>query len=276
VDGGNLYAILEVARDATPDEIRVAYRKLARQWHPDSNANGDTSQRFRLLNHAYTVLSHPERRADYDRNGQTVPPRQGEHDPAPAAAPPRSRPICCTECGKLTAQPRLLVFRQVVSFVVWSHVKRIEGVFCSKCAHRIGLNASAATAFTGWWAIPLGPFLSIGVIALNAMGGGRKPATDRRLALLNAEAFLESDNSALAYALARPLREDRDPAVAKAALRIVERSKAKGLPRMVVALKDPWGLKADYLLSHLVFVVGPVSLFVAIGMLLLSLWRLNV
>src|SRR4029079_16227630 len=51
------------------EEIRSAYRKLARQYHPDVNAEGDAAERFRQVTEAYEVLSDAERRQRYDMFG---------------------------------------------------------------------------------------------------------------------------------------------------------------------------------------------------------------
>jgi len=58
-----------VDRNASADEIRGAYRKLARQYHPDVSASGDTSERFKAITQAYEVLSDPEKRQRYDMFG---------------------------------------------------------------------------------------------------------------------------------------------------------------------------------------------------------------
>ncbi|MGB8021255.1 MAG: molecular chaperone DnaJ [Candidatus Nanopelagicales bacterium] len=60
------YATLGVARDATPDEIKRAYRRLARELHPDVNPDPETQERFKEVTAAYEVLSDAEKRQMYD------------------------------------------------------------------------------------------------------------------------------------------------------------------------------------------------------------------
>jgi uncharacterized protein YjbI with pentapeptide repeats len=61
------YALLHVARTATAEELRTAYRKLAREHHPDANAAPEAATRMRELNQAWEVLRDPETRNAYDR-----------------------------------------------------------------------------------------------------------------------------------------------------------------------------------------------------------------
>jgi curved DNA-binding protein len=63
------YRIMGVKRDATPDEIKRAYRKLARKYHPDVSKEKDAEARFKELGEAYEVLKDPEKRAAYDQLG---------------------------------------------------------------------------------------------------------------------------------------------------------------------------------------------------------------
>ena len=62
------YKVLGVDCSADKDEIRKAYRKLARKYHPDSNqGNREAEEKFKEVNDAYTILSDERKRADYDR-----------------------------------------------------------------------------------------------------------------------------------------------------------------------------------------------------------------
>jgi hypothetical protein len=60
------YAILGVPRNATPEEIKEAYWRLAKEYHPDKNPSPEAEERFKLINEAYQVLSDPAKRAEYD------------------------------------------------------------------------------------------------------------------------------------------------------------------------------------------------------------------
>jgi molecular chaperone DnaJ len=67
------YEVLGVGKDASPDEIKKAYRKLARQYHPDVNKAPDAEEKFKEVKEAYDVLSDPQRKAQYDRFGHQDP-----------------------------------------------------------------------------------------------------------------------------------------------------------------------------------------------------------
>jgi curved DNA-binding protein len=60
------YAILGVPRNATPEQIKEAYRRLAKEYHPDKNPSPEAEEMFKLINEAYYVLSDPTSKAEYD------------------------------------------------------------------------------------------------------------------------------------------------------------------------------------------------------------------
>jgi molecular chaperone DnaJ len=66
------YQVLEINRAASGDDVRRAYRKLARQYHPDINPSAEAEERFKEINEAYEVLSDDNRRAAYDRFGHAA------------------------------------------------------------------------------------------------------------------------------------------------------------------------------------------------------------
>jgi len=79
----NLYDTLGVKRDASVEDIRKAYRKLAKKHHPDVNPGNKVAEdKFKAVSAAYEVLSDPKRRADYDEFGDAA--LQGGFDPAKA------------------------------------------------------------------------------------------------------------------------------------------------------------------------------------------------
>src|SRR5690606_33822711 len=63
------YEVLGVSRDATQDEIKRAFRRLAMEYHPDRNPDPGAEEKFKEINEAYEVLSDQERRQTYDRFG---------------------------------------------------------------------------------------------------------------------------------------------------------------------------------------------------------------
>jgi len=72
--GGDYYKVLGVAKDASQDVIKKAYRKLAMKWHPDKNGGSEeSSTKFKEISEAYEVLSDEKQRRDYDNYGNDGP-----------------------------------------------------------------------------------------------------------------------------------------------------------------------------------------------------------
>lgn len=83
MDYKDYYKALGIKRTADAKEIRAAFRKAARKYHPDINTGADAEAKFKDINEAYEVLKDPERRAAYDQLGQEPPQGQGQYRPPP-------------------------------------------------------------------------------------------------------------------------------------------------------------------------------------------------
>lgn len=85
--GVDYYNILKVNRNASEDDLRKAYRRLAMTWHPDKNPNNkrESEAKFKQISEAYDVLSDPQKRQIYDNYGEEVL-KSGQFPPPPTAS----------------------------------------------------------------------------------------------------------------------------------------------------------------------------------------------
>ena len=71
-DKRDYYEVLGINKNASSDEIKRAYRKMAKKYHPDVNKSADAEEKFKEVNEAYEVLSDPDKKAAYDRYGHAA------------------------------------------------------------------------------------------------------------------------------------------------------------------------------------------------------------
>lgn len=76
----SLYTTLDIQQGASADEIKKAYKRMARKFHPDLNKEADAEEKFKEVNAAYEVLSDPQKRAQYDQHGDSMFGGQNFHD----------------------------------------------------------------------------------------------------------------------------------------------------------------------------------------------------
>lgn len=186
------YAVLGISNTASAQDIKRAFRQKAKELHPDHNSSLHAEAAFQEVYEAYQILSDPASRAQYDtegvQNSTKVPLEPIE-------------PIRCACCGKQTAQPRYVIYWQVISLIVVTFRMPIQGIFCRACADKKAFQASSITWLLGWWGFPWGLLYSAHAIFRNLTGGEKLADVNARLMAYQAAAFISLGNVKLGHSI---------------------------------------------------------------------------
>ena len=173
VDPRGYYRILKVATSASPEQVKQAYRAMAKALHPDLNRGQDTTQAFQAVNEAYSVLSDPQQRAAYDQTGTPQSQPSPGTSSGSRSTPPSNyqvEPYTCADCGCVSPKLRHIKYTQVISYIIGSYRSNIWGVFCEECASKRLTKASLITGAVGWMSVP-GILFSAHALGRNLTGG---------------------------------------------------------------------------------------------------------
>jgi hypothetical protein len=230
------YAALGLEPGAPIDTVKNAFRKLAKECHPDMAHVRDGGLRFRQLSEAYEILSDSQLKTAYDQSSAASPPPPEDVTEESSSI----NPIACDVCGKFTAQPRRLAFWRVTSFILASHKTPVQKIFCQSCALKEQWTSTIWTSLLGWWGIPWGPVWSIAQGATNALGGSREIEVDERMMWQNALAFASSGQGALAIGLGNILRKSENAELARHSADLIRFFGERGFDTSTT-FKDVWG-----------------------------------
>ena len=229
------YSVLGVSPQATPEQIKRAFRTKAKDYHPDRNKAPSAAPLFLKINEAYQTLSDPKQRAAYDALPVPAPARGREVAHTEGPIPDL---VACVRCGQVSAQPRYVVLRRVVSYILITRRTNISGVFCRTCADYYALRASAITWLTGWWSFPRGPAETIAALWINLWGGNRPRNTNAELLERQTRAFAARGNYPLAAAALQQAMALADSDAVMARLSRLHGAMAERLPSL--KLVDRW------------------------------------
>ena len=263
------YKLLGVSPSSSSEDIKKAYKHKAMELHPDRNQGKDTTKKFQELQAAFNVLSDSTSRAQYDlmnlEDSKSSNTNYTNKD---------IDPIVCCKCGCVSAQPRYVIFYRVVSILIMSYKTPIQGIYCSDCASKAALTASAISWFAGWWGIPWGPIWTIEAIYKNLMGGEEMNAQNATLLYHQSSYFYSKGNKTLGKSIALDALElitksKKQPKIGNMTMESINEVRENLIQLLAhyykdvpsVKLKDQWGPKSKLFLWQILLGVGVVIVF---------------
>jgi hypothetical protein len=186
-----------VPRSASAAEIKSAYRKRAKEIHPDINSHPNATADFQRLQEAFSVLGSPERKALYDQGDYAA-----ATDPSTKATEADLEPMQCDACGCISAQLRFVLYDRVTSILLASYKQHLAGVFCPSCACKKLFFSTLITGAIGWLGF-WGFFWSIAAVARNLAGGKHPPGLNAFLLGRQSLYLLRQGKNDVAHLLAK-------------------------------------------------------------------------
>lgn len=201
------YVALGVEPNAPLGEIKRAYRRQAKKFHPDTNPSRDAKREFERVNEAYRLLRNARLRLAYDASKFGAP--QTFTTFPEFGARPDASPLRCQFCRKPTVRPRFAIYWSVVSNLIYADRRAESGMFCAPCARQASLRASLISACLGWWSLP-GLVLTPLAIVRNALGGERPRGGDTLLLWNSALRFYTKGDARIAKGLSKEVAASSD------------------------------------------------------------------
>lgn len=263
-DPFGLYRALDLTPAATTEELKRAVR------YPFFLRSGGESDKpfeeaLRLAPQAYDILNDPARKANYDWFASNLPELDGETDWADKfdLRSIVDGPTHCSSCGRVTPLPRYVQISEVTrSFNAYARTTQEEGLLCADCSKTFTRKSALTTLFSGFLSKG-GPYKATWRWLKNGQRGHHLKATDERLALHNARAYLERRDVKLAYALARIAAKSRDEDTAGQSAAIMREIEAAGGDYWNYKLPDPWVVPAGERAVYAILPFAIVTAFIA-------------
>ena len=187
LDPLGVYATLGLRPSATQEEIRLAYRQLAKQYHPDRDKTPGAVKRFQAVAQAYQIIGNIEDRTKYD----TWSCNQSEQSAENEGAIPL---LFCEQCNFSTPHLRIVAVHWVWSALIITRHGYRPMMLCSSCASRALCIANVKSALFGWWGFPFGPLLTPVAILKNTLAAPNPVDANVSMFIHQAAAYAQRGN----------------------------------------------------------------------------------